>query len=69
MQVEFKTNLKCGACVAKVEAALNALIGVGKWRVDLSHVERTLVIEEESLDVNRVSAVLSELGYRAELKS
>ncbi|MDH4059035.1 MAG: heavy metal transport/detoxification protein [Cyclobacteriaceae bacterium] len=59
---KFKTNIKCAACVAKVTPGLNEVVGEGKWKVDLTHPDRILTIENE-VDVN---AKLKEVGYSAE---
>ncbi len=68
-QYTFRTNLKCGGCVATVTPALNALPEVKNWKVDLESPEKTLTVDAESgLSPNRVEAALTASGYRATLQ-
>ncbi len=63
--MNFKTNIKCDACVAKVTPALNKTVGEGNWEVNLQVPERTLTIKSDTNVPEMVSA-LEEVGYTAE---
>lgn len=39
---QFKTNIKCGGCVAKVTPHLNALQGVKSWKVNIQNPDKIL---------------------------
>ena len=63
--MNFKTNIKCDACVAKVTPALNKSVGEGNWEVNLLVPERTLTIKTEA-NVPELVSALKEVGYTAE---
>lgn len=60
---KFKTNIKCAACVEKVTAGLDEVIGKDHWSVDLTDPKRTLTITGG--DINAMTAKLMEVGYQA----
>jgi copper chaperone CopZ len=66
--LRFKTNLKCQGCIANVTPYLNAEVGPGQWKVDLSVPERLLTVEAEILP-EKISEALAKAGYKAELLS
>ena len=53
--LKFKTNAKCGGCVAAIGAKLNKLVKEDAWSIDLKSPDKTLTI---------LSAV-SEAGFKA----
>lgn len=62
----FKTSIKCGACIAAISPALDALLEIKSWKVDLSSPERLLEIEAaESLDAGQIIEALKGKGYSA----
>ena len=63
---KFRTNLKCGGCVATVAPFLDALEGIEKWSVDLSVPERLLTVEVEGIEPAGVTKVIGDAGYQAE---
>ena len=62
--VRFKTNIKCGACVATVTPFLNEAVGEGHWQVDLKSPERTLTVNTD--DTAGVKQAIEKAGYKAE---
>jgi len=65
--LKFKTNIKCGGCIATVTPALNSLKGVDKWEVDINNPDKILTIEaNDSLTTREVVNALKEKGYNAE---
>jgi copper chaperone len=65
--LKFKTNIKCGGCIAAVTPALNSLEGVAKWDVDTSNPEKILTIQSgDGLTANEVINALKIKGYNAE---
>lgn len=63
--INFKTNIKCDACVAKVAPALNESVGKDNWKVNLQSPERILSVSGEA-DVETVQEALKTVGYNAE---
>ena len=65
MEKQFKTNIKCAACVEKVTPILNTKVGIGKWKVDLAHPERILSLVEP-VEEQALAEALLKVGYHAE---
>ena len=40
--LKFKTNAKCGGCVAAIGAKLNKLVKEDAWSIDLKSPDKTL---------------------------
>ncbi|MCW5910829.1 MAG: cation transporter [Cyclobacteriaceae bacterium] len=66
MEVKYKTNIKCAACVAKVTPALNETVGESKWQVDLTDPSRVLTVAVDEDKTGRIAEALQEVGYKAE---
>jgi copper chaperone len=62
--MKFKTNVKCGACVAAVTPEMEKL-NLTKWEVDLAHPDRVLTVPEDT-QPEKVKAALQKAGYQAE---
>lgn len=65
---KFKTNIKCGGCIAVVTPELDRIAGKGHWEVDTALPERLLTVtgDESSLS-QKVIEGLKSVGYQAEL--
>ncbi|MBC7892748.1 MAG: heavy-metal-associated domain-containing protein [Sphingobacteriaceae bacterium] len=61
----FKTNIKCGGCVATVTPHLAQLHGV-TWNVDLQSPDRILTAEGPPAELDQVPRALLKAGYQAE---
>ena len=59
----FKTNLRCGGCVAAVRPHLDREPGVGRWAVDIASPDKTLTVEGEA-PAEAVRAAVARAGYR-----
>ncbi len=64
--LKFKTNIKCGNCVAAVTPHLNALSGIGSWVVDLKDPNRTLTVQTDA-DAATIKEAVETAGYKAEV--
>ncbi|MFD2146083.1 heavy-metal-associated domain-containing protein [Mucilaginibacter antarcticus] len=65
--LKFKTNIKCGGCIAAVTPTLNTLDGVAKWDVDTANPDKILTVElNEGLTASEVISALKSKGYNAE---
>lgn len=66
--IQFKTNLKCNNCVAKVKQQLDESAGIQSWSIDLKSPDRILTVEADGEDVAaEVEGILAAAGYRAEV--
>lgn len=64
--LKFKTNIKCGGCVATVTPVLNNIPEIAKWEVDIDNPEKILTVEaNEQLDAETVVSALEKAGYTA----
>jgi copper chaperone CopZ len=62
---QFKTNIKCAACVEKVTSALNEAVGAGNWQVDIAAPTKTLTIQTDTPEP-AINQALNKKGYKAE---
>lgn len=64
--LKFKTNIKCGGCVATVTPFLNQIPEISRWEVDIDNPEKILTVEaNEQLDAETVVTALEKAGYTA----
>jgi copper chaperone len=62
---QFKTNIKCAACIEKVTPALNEVVGAGQWQVDVATPAKTLTIQTDTPE-NVINEALKQKGYKVE---
>lgn len=62
---QFKTTIKCGACVATVTPYLNDAEGIGEWKVDLQSPDRILTVQTDKAPAE-VAELVKAAGYQAE---
>ncbi len=59
----YKTDLHCGACVAKVQPLLDAAPDVVRWGADTSGSPAVLTVEGDGITAERVDALIQPAGY------
>lgn len=59
----YKTDLRCGACVARVGPLLDAAPGVTRWSADVANPDKVLTVEGDGVTAERVASVLAPAGY------
>ncbi len=64
--IELKTNIMCGACVAKVTPTLNETAGETNWKVDTQNPKKILTVTTDNLDEADVIKAVEKAGYKAE---
>ncbi|MDQ6815419.1 MAG: cation transporter [Bacteroidota bacterium] len=65
-QYQFKTNINCGGCVAKVTPSLNANPDIKEWKVDTANPNNILTVQTENLVEDEVKALVTKAGFKAE---
>ena len=65
-QYQFKTNINCSGCVAKVTPALNENPDIKEWKVDTANPSKVLTVETENLKEDDVKAIVQKVGFKAE---
>lgn len=64
---KFKTNIKCGNCVATVTPFLNGIPEIQDWEVDTKSPDKTLTVSATTeLQATKVISELNKAGYQAE---
>ncbi|SFC97113.1 Copper chaperone CopZ [Flexibacter flexilis DSM 6793] len=66
--LQFKTNIRCGGCVATVTPALDQTAAISKWSVDTNSPDKRLTVEGE-VSADEVKTLLEKVGYKAEVIS
>lgn len=63
---QFKTNIMCGSCIAKVTPVLNETFGEKNWEVDTQNPKKVLTVSTEGDNVMDVIKAVEKAGYKAE---
>ena len=65
--LKFKTNIKCGACIATVTPHLNEIADLKNWEVDTTGLDKVLTAEGTSENLgSEILDALAKAGYKAE---
>jgi len=60
---KFRTNLRCGSCVATVTPYLDRVPGLDSWDVDVTSPDKTLTVEGNA-PTEAVKDAVSQVGYK-----
>lgn len=63
---QFKTNIMCGSCIAKVTPVLNQIVGENNWKIDTQNPKKILTINRGDAKENDIINALQKVGYKAE---
>lgn len=63
-QLKFKTNIKCGGCIATVKPHLDKLPGIKSWSVDTTSPDKTLTVEAENTTTEKIVKTVEGAGYK-----
>ena len=63
---QFKTNIKCGGCIAAVTPYLNANNEIKQWSVDTNNPDKILTVETDDLSHEAIAQIVKGAGYQAE---
>jgi copper chaperone len=65
--LQFKTNINCGGCVAAVKPHLDKTVGIGQWEVDIDNKEKILTVKSASSSVQEVMDTVQKAGFKIDL--
>lgn len=65
--LKFRTNVKCGGCIATVTPHLNKVKGIVSWNVDTTDPLKILTVETEEVSAETIVLVMKNAGYQADL--
>jgi copper chaperone CopZ len=60
---QFKTNLRCGSCVAAIKPHLDRALGVDRWQVDIASPDKTLTVDGTA-PIEAVKEAVERGGYQ-----
>ena len=63
---KFKTNIKCGGCIAAVTPFLNKVKGIEKWEVDTTNPDKVLTVTGETITAESIETAIKQAGYTIE---
>jgi len=63
---QFKTNINCSGCVAKVTPFLNPLLGENNWQVDTTNKDKILTVTLDNLDERTLLDQVKNAGFKIE---
>lgn len=64
--LQFKTNINCSGCVAKVTPKLNETEGIENWQVDLKSDDRILTVETKNASAKDIIEAVNKAGFKIE---
>jgi copper chaperone len=64
--LKFKSNIKCGGCIATVTPFLNEVKGIEKWEVDVQNPQKILIVQSNGVSEKEIVAVVKKASYVAE---
>ena len=65
--LKFKTNIKCGGCIATVTPFLNKEESIQNWQVDTSSADKVLTVSGHDVDPQKVKTLVEKAGFKAEV--
>jgi copper chaperone len=65
--LQFKTNLNCNNCVARVTPVLNEKAGLGNWSVNVDDPNKLLTVKSQDLSAEDIQISIRKTGFLAEL--
>lgn len=64
---QYKTNIMCGSCIAKVTPVLDETFGKDNWKVDTLDPKKILTVSTEDSNESDVIKAVEKAGYKAEV--
>jgi copper chaperone len=63
---QFKTNINCSGCIAKVTPYLSGNQQIKHWDVDINNPRKILTVETEDLTRKEIEAIIRMAGFNIE---
>ena len=63
---QFKTNINCGGCIAKVKPHLDNAEGICEWNVDTANKDKVLTVTSEGITEEQVVNLIKKTGFKIE---
>lgn len=65
-KLQFKTNINCSGCVAKVTPHLEAVKEIKEWSVDTVNPSKILTVVVDGASAGEVSRAVEQAGFKIE---
>mgnify|MGYP002401363484 CR=1 FL=1 len=64
--IQFRTNINCGGCVATVKLHLDNAEGICHWDVDTATRDKILTVHSDGITREQVLEIVKKAGFKAE---
>ena len=64
--LQFKTNINCGGCVATVKPHLDNADGICHWEVDTTNKDKVLTVKSEGMTEQEIIDTVKKAGFTIE---
>ena len=64
--LQFKTNINCGGCVASVKPQLDNADGICHWEVDTTNKDKVLTVKSTGITEEQVIETIQKAGFKIE---
>lgn len=65
--LQFKTNINCGGCVATIKPFLDNAEGIRHWEVDIASKDKLLTVHTDGISPQTVMEKVQQAGFTIEL--
>ena len=67
---KFKSNIKCGGCIATVTPLFNSEPRISSWEVDINSADKILTVTTEVSEMEQIKQIIEDTigaaGYKVE---
>ena len=64
--LQFKTNINCGGCVASVKPHLDNAKGMSNWEVDTANKDKVLTVKSTGITKEEIIKTVEKAGFKIE---
>lgn len=64
--LQFKTNINCGGCIASVKPHLENAEGICHWEVDTTSKDKVLTVKSDGITQQEVIDTVKKAGFKIE---
>lgn len=64
--LQFKTNINCGGCIASVKPHLENAEGICHWEVDTTSMDKVLTVKSDGITQQEVIDTVKKAGFKIE---
>ncbi|WP_443938571.1 heavy-metal-associated domain-containing protein [Pedobacter sp. MW01-1-1] len=64
--LQFKTNINCGGCVASVKPHLDNADSICHWEVDTTNKDKVLTVKSTGITEEQVIETIQKAGFKIE---